>query len=218
MKRKLAFSFSWMSLAVSALILSPICCQAALAHGAGQNSSSASAEPSPEGGTVTIGTVAGDPGTTVSIPLFYERAKAGTPLHKLQLELDFVSNSVKLGGAEKAPLPAAAEFDLKWELKELPPDQQANSSPDQKMVQHTRLRINVSVSDSNSGKALPEGLWAFFNFRIPPDAKPYSISVNPVAVSAESTSKNPLAVAAREGAIVVSIPDVPLVGCFFFTH
>ena len=159
--------------------------------------------------SLILGTVASDPGTTAAIPLYYNLLP-GDALRSVHLEIEFVSNSVKFDKAEKGPAAELQEYDLAVEVKELPPDD--------KKISRTRLAIDVSVADSDTKKTLPEGLWAFLNFRVPPEAQPFSISLKPVSVSAQDTSKKPVKVAAEEGKIIVSIPDVPLVGCFFFTH
>jgi hypothetical protein len=71
---------------------------------------------------------------------------------------------------------------------------------------------------SDSKKSLPEGLLAFLNFTIPENAKPFSISLNPISISAEDVSKKNVEVAAEPGKVIVSIPDAPLAGRFFFSH
>jgi hypothetical protein len=159
--------------------------------------------------SLIVGTLASDRGTTAAIPLYYQAGK-DTRLRSLRLELDFVSNSVKFDKAEKGIVAGAQAFDLTVEAKELPPDD--------KNLTHTRLTVNVALPGVDSQKPLPEGLWAFLNFRIPPDAKPFSIALNPISVSAQDMAKKPVEVAVEAGKIIVSVPDAPLPGCFFFSH
>jgi len=163
-------------------------------------------------GNLILGTVAGLPGTTIAIPLYYQ-ASHGSSIRSLHLEVEFVSNSVKFGQAEKGVASGQQDFDLAVAAQELPKDEK-----DEKGLQHTRLSIDVTVADSDHTKTLPEGLWAFLNFRIPTDAKPFSISLNPVSTSAQDAAQKPVPVNAEAGKIIVSIPDEPLAGCFFFTH
>ncbi len=158
-----------------------------------------------------LGTVASDRGTTATIPLYYQPAE-DTPIRSLHLEVDFVSNSVKFAKAEKGIAAEIQDFDLVVETEELPPKEN-----DQELSR-TRLKIDIAVVDSDPGKALPQGLWTFLEFRIPDDAKPFSISLTPASVSAQDEAGQPVEVTVEAGKVIVSVPDEPLVGCFFFTH
>ena len=158
---------------------------------------------------IILGTVAGDRGTTAAIPLYYQPAE-NTPIRSLHLEVDFISNSVKFSRAEKGIAAEIQDYDLTVEAEPLPDDDQGLS--------RTRLIIDVAVADGDPGKALPQGLWSFLEFRIPPEAKPFAISLTPASVSAQGASQQPVPVAAEAGKVIVSVPDEPLVGCFFFTH
>ena len=156
-----------------------------------------------------LGTVASDRGTTATIPLYYQPAE-DTPIRSLRLEVDFVSNSVKFAKAEKGIAAEVQDFDLAVVTEELPANDQELS--------RTRLKIEVAVVDEDPGKALPQGLWSFLEFRIPDDAKPFAISLNPASVSAQDEAGQPVEVTVEAGKVIVSVPDEPLVGCFFFTH
>ena len=158
--------------------------------------------------SLILGTVASERGTTASIPIYFKPGKDA--LRSLHLEVDFVSNSVKFAKADKGLAAQTQDYELTVKANEL--------APDDKKISHTRLSIDVSLPDSASGKSLPEGLWAFLNFTIPSDAKPFSISLNPIAISAQNASKKPIEVASEAGKIIVSVPDEPLAGCFFFSH
>ena len=159
--------------------------------------------------SLILGTVASERGTTVSIPVYYQPGKSGG-LRSLHLDVDFVSNTVKFAKADKGLAAQTQDYNLTVDAKELPPDE--------KKITRTRLSLDVSIPEADSTKSLPEGLWAFLNFKIPPDAKPFSISLNPIAISAQDLSKKPARVEGEAGKIIVSVPDEPLVGCFFFTH
>ena len=154
-----------------------------------------------------IGTVAGELGTTAAIPIYLQTSGNST-ISSLHLELDFVSNSVKFAKAEKGVAAEGHDFAVNTAAKELPPDD--------KKISHTRLTIDVT--NSNPQKPLPEGLLAFLNFNIPENAKPFSISLNPITITAADSSKKPVEIAAEAGKVIVSVPDAPLAGCFFFTH
>jgi hypothetical protein len=163
----------------------------------------------PPGGSILIGTVASEVGTTAAIPLFYDPAKSGR-VQSFRLMLDFVSNSVKFARAEKGVASEGLELEVKAEAAELPPDD--------KKITHTRLTVDISVSGGDPKQSLPAGLLAFLNFKIPENAKPFSISLNPISITAEDVSKKTVEVAAEPGKVIVSIPDAPLAGCFFFSH
>ena len=156
-----------------------------------------------------IGTVAGELGTTVAIPLYYQPPK-NSRVKKLHAELDYVSNSVKFDKAEKGVASSVEDFDVKVETKDLPPDD--------KKITHTRITVDVTLLSSDPKKSLPDGLLAFLNFKIPNDAKPFSIGVNPIQISGEDTANKPVVANAEAGKIIVSVPDAPLAGCFFFSH
>ncbi len=156
-----------------------------------------------------LGTVASDRGTTATVPLYYQPAE-DTPIRSLHLEVDFVSNSVKFAKAEKGIAAEIQDYDLAVETEELPPNDQDLS--------RTRLKIDIAVVDSDSSKALPQGLWTFLDFQIPEDAKPFAISLTPASVSAQDEAGQPVEVTVEAGKVIVSVPDEPLVGCFFFTH
>ena len=166
------------------------------------------AQQSGEPATVILGTVASDPGTTATIPLYYKPGAARS-IRNVHLELEFVSNSVKFAKAEKGVAAETQNFDLAVNAKELPPDGN---------IQRTRLSIDVSVADADAGKSLPEGLWTLLDFQVPADAKAFAIALNPIAVTAQDADKKPVKLMAEAGKIIVSVPDEPLAACFFFTH
>lgn len=161
------------------------------------------------GGNVVVGTVASEVGTTVAIPVYFEPGK-NSGVRSLHMEIDFVSNSIKFAKAEKGIASKGLNFEINVAANELPPDD--------KKISHTRLKVDVSVTDADASKSLPSGLVAFLNFNIPENAKPFSISLTPLTVSGEDAAKKPVEVAAEAGKVIVSIPDAPLAGCFFFSH
>jgi hypothetical protein len=187
---------AFVTIALAAAFLAGICPSSALAQ-------KTNTPPS-----FLLGTVPADPGVNVSVPLYFTPG-AGQPIHSAHLEVEFVSNSVKFDKAEKGTASAVENFNLKVDSKNLPPDQN---------IQHTHLDIDMAVADADAKKSLPEGLLAFLNFQVPTNAKSFSIELKPVAFSALDAAKKPVKLAAESGKIIVSLPDVPMVGCFFFTH
>jgi hypothetical protein len=158
-------------------------------------------------GNVILGTVAGERGTSVAIPVYYE-SKDNAAVRSVHLNVDFISNSIKFSKAEKGIAAEMQDYELTAQSEPLPDDDQGRS--------RTRIKIDVAVAES--GKALPQGLWSYLNFEIPPDARPFAVSLNPNSVSATDVSEKPVMVAAEAGKVIVSVPAEPLAGCFFFAH
>ena len=158
-------------------------------------------------GNVILGTVAGERGTSVAIPVYYE-SKDDAAVRSVHLDVDFISNSIKFSKAEKGIAAEVQDYELKAETEPLPNDDQGRS--------RTRIKIDVAVTEA--GKALPQGLWSYLDFEIPPEAKPFAISLNPSSVSAKDVSEKPAQVVAEAGKVIVSVPAEPLAGCFFFAH
>jgi hypothetical protein len=155
-----------------------------------------------------IGTVPADPGTSIAVPLYFTPG-TGQPLRSVHLEIEFVSNSVKFDKADKGTASSVQNFDLKVESKELPPD---------KNLQHTKLAIDVAVTEAGAKKSIPEGLLSFLNFKVPANAKSFAIELKPTLVSALDEAQKPVKATVEPGKIIVSLPDEPMAGCFFFTH
>lgn len=162
-----------------------------------------------EAASLVLGTVASQPGSTATIPLYYKPLK-NSPLRILHLEVEFVSNSVTFAKGEKGLASEVQDFDLTVQPEELPPDD--------KQVRRTRLRIDVSVLDPDSKKTLPEGLWAFLNFRVSANAKPFVVALNPTSISAQDPTQKPVKVGGEAGKIIVAVADDPMSACFFFNH
>ena len=181
-----------------------------LARGPNAEQTSGSGQrPAQQAGTLILGTVAGDPGSSIAVPIYFK--PSGDPsLRSLRVELEFVSNSVKFAKAEKAPASEERDLDLAVQVEELPRNE--------KNVQRTRLIVDVSVVDANAKRPLPAGVWGFLNFRISPEATPYNISMNPLSVSALDTSQKPVLVTVEKGNILVYAAELPMAGCFIFTH
>lgn len=165
--------------------------------------------PTEPAGNLIVGTVAAERGTVAAIPIYYEPGKNGA-IGRLDIELDFVSNSVKFARIEKGVASEGQTFEAKADAKEQPPDD--------KNIKHTRLNLSFALPEGATNKSLPSGLLAFLNFDVPPEAKPFSIALNPITVAAQDAAKKPAQVVAEAGKIIVSVPDEPLAGCFFFTH
>ncbi|MBI4442049.1 MAG: hypothetical protein HY649_01585 [Acidobacteria bacterium] len=210
MTHRSVFFFPEPLLATLLLVFAPPLLSRGLAQGPNAEQASGSGRPpAPEAGTLILGTVAGEPGTSIAVPIYFKPSGEAS-LRALRVELEFVSNSVKFTKAEKAPVAEGSDLDLAVQVEELPRNE--------KNVQRTRLMVAVSVVDSNAKKLLPGGVWGFLNFRISPEATPYNISMNPLSVSAQDTSQKPVPVAVEKGHIIVFAADLPMAGCFIFTH
>src|SRR5581483_7411354 len=95
--------------------------------------------------SLIIGTIATDPGTSASLPVYFKPA-AGQKLRKIHLEVEFVSNSIRFTKAEKGVATQGQDYDLNVSVQALPPDE--------KNVKRTRLAIDFSLPDSAPGKGL----------------------------------------------------------------
>ncbi|MSO21476.1 MAG: hypothetical protein EXQ56_13665 [Acidobacteria bacterium] len=186
------------------LRMAPLLISAVLLVAAGLSAQTSSGPDSP---TVIFGTVAGDRGTTVSIPVYFDAGK--TTINKISLAVDFISNSVKFDKADTGGAAEGEDITLNVQSEEL--------LADSKGLPRTRLKIEASAPGAGS-KPLPDGLWIFLNFRLTPDAKPFAVSLQPNNVVATGTTGRPVKVATEAGKVIVSAEDETQIGCFFFTH
>lgn len=159
--------------------------------------------------TFILGTVSGDPGRIIGVPL-YLKADDNQPIRNARLELEFVSNSVKFSKADKGPAASEQDFELNVSATE--------AAPDDKDIRRTRISIDIAVNDSDTTKSLPNGILTFLNIDVPNDAKSYSIDLNPISYSAQNAAGDSVQLKAEAGKLIVVLLDVPLAGCFFFTH
>ncbi|MDA2933281.1 hypothetical protein MYX82_02945, partial [Acidobacteria bacterium AH-259-D05] len=139
-----------------------------------------------------LGTLARAPGTDVSIPLYYQ-SSAETPIRSLHLEVDFVSSGLKFVKVDKGAAAETQDYHLVVEAEELSADEEGRA--------RTRLNIDVSVVDSDSGRFLPKGLWALLNFTIEHGVESSAISLNPSSISAQDLSGNPVEVVGEAGKV-----------------
>lgn len=172
---------------------------------AAQNASDAGVAESP---AIIIGTVAGDKGTTVSVPVYF---RGGTPaLRRVALSLDFISNSVKFEKASGDGALPPMEIQVAVNAEPLPADA--------KGLPRTRIKLIATGAGAQAGKALPGGLWTFLVFRLAPDAKPFAVSLQASEVGAETSSGTAATLLTEAGKVIVSAEDETQLGCFFFTH
>jgi hypothetical protein len=166
---------------------------------------SASTEPP----TFILGTVSGDPGRIVGVPL-YLKGSENQPIQNVRLDLEFVSNSVKFIKADKGPAASEQDFELNVSGTEAPPDD--------KNISRTSISIEIAVIDSDTTKSLPNGILTFLNIDVPNEAKSYSIDLNPTSYFAQNAAGDSVQLRVEAGKLIVTLLDVPLAGCFFFTH
>ncbi len=157
--------------------------------------------------TIILGTVAGDRGTTVSLPVYFKGG--GGTVSKLSFAVKFISNSVKFDKVDASGITPSQDLTVDIQPEDLPPE--ANGLP------QTMLKINVSISGGDS-KPLPDGLWVFLAFRLTQEAKSFAVNMQPYNIEAIGLTGKPVKVLAEAGKVIVSSDDEPLVGCFFFTH
>jgi hypothetical protein len=174
------------------------------------NKPAGSGQGSPEDkGSLVIGTAAGEPGTNVSVPIYYQPGRE-TSLRALHLEVEFTSKSVKFTRAEFFPLGKRDDVEETVKSRNLPVGE--------KELPRSQIVLDFSVAGGNTRGTLPEGLWALLDFSISQDAKPLTVSLNARSISAKDPSEKAVQLTIEKGEIVVSSADLPLAGCFFFTH
>lgn len=158
--------------------------------------------------SVIFGTVAGDRGSLVGIPVYFKAGKE--KVRSISMAVDFISNSVKFDRADATPGASGQNLTLTVQAEDIPPG--ANKLP------RTRLKIAAFVPDNAASDSLPDGLWTFLNFQVSPDAKPFAISLQLNSIAALSPASKPVVVSTEPGKVIVSGEDETMVGCFFFTH
>ena len=164
--------------------------------------------PATELPTVVFGTMAGDRGTIVSIPVYFTAGKGA--VSRVSLGVDFISNSVTFEKVDSVEGTSDQAITLKVEPELLPKDS--------KGLPRTRLKIEVSAPKGSGTKTLPDGLWMFLNFRLSPEAKPFAVGLQPNSALGFGSSGSPVKISAEPGKVIVAAENEPTAGCFFFTH
>ena len=172
------------------------------------NVAPAQTQESTEGPSVILGTVAGDKGTKVSIPVYFRAGNV--PLKNVSFSVDFISNSVKFDKPSSEGAVADPDFKMSVDSEQIPADA--------KGLPRTRLRIVAAIQASGKAKGVPSGLWVFLTFSLAPDAKPFAVSLLPTEISANTVDGRPQQLNVEAGKVIVSAEDEEVIGCFFFTH
>ena len=163
---------------------------------------------SSEDPTVILGTVAGDKGSNVSVPVYFRAGS--TPLKHVAFSVDFISNGVKFAKPSSEGAMSDTDFKISVSAEQLPPDA--------KGLPRTRIRFAAESQGNGEAKGVPPGLWVFLNFSLAPDAKPFAVSLQPTEATASTVAGNPQQLSVEAGKVIVSAEDEEVIGCFFFTH
>jgi hypothetical protein len=163
---------------------------------------------SPSGASIILGTVAGDRGAKVTVPVYFR--PGNTPLSHAAFSVDFISNSVKFENTSTEGSLAADSIKIRVDTEPL--------APDPKGLPRTRLKITADSPSPGGPGALPEGLWIFLNFALAADAKPFAVTLLPSEEVATNSAGLPQKLTVEPGKVIVSAEDETVLGCFFFTH
>ena len=162
---------------------------------------------------VAVGEINGNPGSNLMVPLYFT-PDPNRPLRSITIELDYVSNSLKFQSAASGTAVEQAGATLTATL--------ADGAPNPQNVTRSKLRIAVSIPESQAGKSIPDGLLSFLLFRVTTEARAFAIRLNTTVVSAQTAQTPPQTVAnvsTLPGLVVVEQGDLlPEATCFFFTH
>jgi hypothetical protein len=153
-----------------------------------------------------LGTVSGETGTTVAVPLFYESA-ARRPIRRVHLEVEYVTTAVQFVKAEKGSAAKTQDYDLVVQEKAIAP---GGTNGDR-----TRLTIDVSVVGGTGTEKVPVGMLASLEFKVPEEAPGDAISLGLLTVAARDAADDAVKAATEDGSIVIAIP---LLACFFYMH
>ncbi len=162
---------------------------------------------------VAVGEINGNPGSNLMVPLYFT-PDPNRPLRSITIELDYVSNSLKFQSAASGTAVEQAGATLTATL--------ADGAPNPQNVTRSKLRIAVTIPESQAGKSIPDGLLSFLLFRVTTEARAFAIRLNTTVVSAQTAQTPPQTVAnvsTLPGLVVVEQGDLlPEATCFFFTH
>lgn len=151
--------------------------------------------------TVNIGISTAKPGDQVQIPLTLSGPEQ-TPVGSLVEEITFPKDALEFVATETGLAADLSDAEIKAAAK--------NDS------NLTVLEITVSAK-----QALKAGILAYLNLNVPADAKKGSILIKARSSKAASVEGTPVPLGeGKDGEVTVFNTDeeIPVLGCFFFTH
>ncbi len=155
----------------------------------------------------------GSPGTNVVVPLYLTPPQSAA-LKTVTVEIEWVSKNVQFVKLERGISAEAIGAAITGKV--------TGTSKDAKSIEHSRLRIEASVTDENPKEGFPDGLLAYLTFRISADAQPFAVELRPKLIAAEAirnAGKKFTQAEVEPGQIRVELPGLPpYVTCFFFNH
>lgn len=157
---------------------------------------------------LTLGSVSGEAGTSVVVPIYFTPAPQA-PIGQATLTINFVSKNMKFS---KVDLGAAAELG-NVELKT-----ESSDGKNEQGLETTTLTIHAAVP-GGSGKTIPSGLLGYVSFNISEAAVPANISLRAAAtaqLASGGAAKDVRAFGAQVE--VLAEGEGGMVACFFFTH
>ena len=163
----------------------------------------------PEQGTLSLGQVAGLPGTEVLAPVYFTPSSPQVKVGRISATIHFENKSVSFLRAEKG-----------IQLDSTNGTFEVKAEEDTKNAGQSILHLQVSAGP---GERFRDGLLIFLRFAIKADAPARAtINLNLGDVDARDMETPPrpvTPVSAKNGTIQVDKPDdVPYTACFFFSH
>ena len=153
---------------------------------------------------VNVGFASAKPSDEIDIPLTFSGAE-GTSANALTARVSFPSNILAFTTAERALAAELADAEVK-----------ATATPDKDNKDLSVLEVNIT------GKScIKPGIVAYMKFKVAKDAKKGELKLDLVDSSAKGCEDKPLELAKGDSGSVTLFnmdEEIPVVGCFFFTH
>ena len=153
---------------------------------------------------VNVGFASAKPSDEIDIPLTFSGAE-GTSANALTAHVSFPSNILTFTTAERALAAELADAEVK-----------ATAAQDKNNKDLSVLEVNIA------GKScIKPGIVAYMKFKVSKDAKKGELKLDLVDSSAKGCEDKPLELAKGDSGSVTLFnmdEEIPVVGCFFFTH
>jgi hypothetical protein len=153
---------------------------------------------------INVGFASAKPSDEIDIPLTFSGAE-GSSANSLSAHVSFPSNILTFTTAERALAAELADAEVK-----------ATASPDKDNKELSVLDVNIT------GKScIKPGIVAYMKFKVNKDAQKGELKLDLLDSSAKGCEDKPLELAKGDSGSVTLFnmdEEIPVVGCFFFTH
>lgn len=159
---------------------------------------------------IVLGSDAGEPGMSVTIPIYFSPAE-GAKFEHLKVEIKFVSRNLKFAKFEDGIAAETGNLKIQTELRD---------EKDEQGLEYSILKVEASQPKDAPAKAIPSGLLGYITFQINKEGRAADISLRVSADGTELVTGKPIkTISASDGKVRVAAPgSIPLVSCFFFSH